>query len=194
MKKRLAVLISGGGTNLQAILDACKKDEINAEVVLVVSSNAQAYGLTRAKNFGIGTVIAQKSDYESNEKRDEYILKELKTAQPDFIVLAGYLGILTDILISAYPKKIINIHPALLPSFGGKNFHGLNVHKAVIEAGEKYSGATVHFVDSGIDTGEILAQEKLAVLDSDTPESLQQRILETIEHKLLIGTLKELCK
>jgi phosphoribosylglycinamide formyltransferase-1 len=183
---KTAVFVSGGGSNLQALIDA------GCNVCLVVSSNPGAFALERAKNSGIPYVIAPLKNFSDAKERDEFILKELCRYGIEFVVLAGYLGILTDVIVAAYERKIINVHPALLPKFGGKSCHGLNVHKAVIEAKERFSGATVHYVDLGVDTGEIIAQEKLEVLTCDTPESLQERILNTIEHKLLARVVCEL--
>jgi len=191
--KKLGILASGGGSNLQAVLDACVAGEINGHVALVISSNPQAFALTRAKNGGVPVFVAALSDFGSREKRDNFILETLQKYAVDYVILAGYLGILTPPLVSAFERRMINIHPSLLPSFGGPGLHGLNVHRAVIAAGEKKSGATVHFVDAGIDTGAVIAQGTLDVLPSDTPESLQARILTEIEHKLLVRVLKELC-
>ncbi|MCL2797581.1 MAG: phosphoribosylglycinamide formyltransferase [Firmicutes bacterium] len=192
--KKLGILVSGGGSNLQAVLDACAAGEINGKVVAVISSNPEAYALTRTKNSGVPAYIAALKNYASREARDAYILEILKKHEVDYVVLAGYLGILTEPLVKAFERRMINIHPALLPKFGGAGLHGLNVHKAVIAAGEKKSGATVHFVDLGIDSGEIIAQESLDVLPSDTPETLQARILSEIEHKLLVCVVKGLCE
>ncbi len=184
--KKIAVFISGGGSNLQALIDA------GCNIKLAVSSNPEALGLKRAKAAGIPCITAPIKSFKDGQQRDEFILKELSRNGIEFIVLAGYLGILSKSLINAYKGSIINIHPALLPNYGGKNYHGLNVHKAVIEAKEKYSGATVHYVDEGIDTGSIIAQGKLEVLAADTPESLQERILNEIEHPLLVKVVKSL--
>jgi len=194
MKTNIAVLISGGGSNLQAIIDAVAKGSLQANICVVVSSNADAYGLERAKQHNIKTFVAPLKQFDSKEARDAAILKTVQAAKADYIVLAGYLGILTPIIIEEYPDKIINIHPSLLPKFGGDGMHGLAVHKAVIAAGEKVSGASVHFVDGGVDTGKVIAQDSLEVLEHDTPESLQKRILENIEHKLLVDTLAKLCE
>ena len=191
--KKLAVLISGGGSNLQAVIDAVAGGEICAGICAVISSNADAYGLQRAKNAGIPTAVASLKEFDSRAERDAFIIKILQAHNPDYVVLAGYLGILTPEFIAAYKNKIINIHPSLLPKFGGDGMHGVGVHKAVIAAGEKISGASVHYVDNGIDTGEVIAQESLVVLPNDTPESLQKRILENIEHKLLVKVLADLC-
>lgn len=193
-KKRLAVLVSGGGTNMQSIIDACERGEINGSVVAVVSSNDEAYALKRAEKHNIPAFVCSLGGGATREERDEKILKILGEYRADYVILAGYLGILTDKLLCAYDFRILNIHPALLPSYGGKSFFGLNVHKAVIADGCKKSGATVHFVGrGGIDTGLIIAQESLDVLPDDTPESLQRRILDNIEHKLFVRVIKDLC-
>jgi len=191
--KNIAILISGGGSNMQAIIDAVETDKMSANIKIVVSSNATAFGLERAKKHDIKTVVASLKDFCSPQMRDKFIIDALAPLDIDYVVLAGYLGILTSDFITNYKNRIVNIHPSLLPKFGGAGMHGLNVHKAVIEAGESFSGATVHFVDAGIDTGTILDQESLRVLSTDTPESLQKRITETIEHKLLVKTLRNLC-
>lgn len=191
---KLGVLISGGGSNLQAILDAIETGEINGSVAVVISSNAEAYGLERAKKYGVPVLVAALKDYGSREARDGAVLQSLEKHGAEYVILAGYLGILTPPLINAFENRILNIHPALLPKFGGAGLHGLHVHEAVIAAGEAVSGATVHFVDENIDTGRIVAQESLKILPSDTPESLQARILTEIEHKLLVRVVKNLCE
>ena len=178
---------------MAAILECIDRGEINGEVAAVISSNAEAYALTRARERGIPAHVCALKDFPSREDRDREILRLLKFYECDYCLLAGYLGIVSPFLVEAYPYRIVNIHPALLPKFGGKGFHGIHVHEAVIKAGEKESGATVHFVDSGTDTGLVIAQRKLAVLDTDTPESLQSRILDQIEHKLFPEVVKLLC-
>ncbi len=193
-KTRLAVLVSGGGSNLQALIDAIYvRGEIDGDISVVISSNAGAFALKRAEQFRIPAAVASLKDHGSPESRDAFILKTLREYAADYVILAGYLGILTDGLVKAYENRIVNIHPALLPKFGGKNYHGLNVHRAVIEAGERKSGATVHFVDTGVDTGLAIAQESLKVLPEDTPQSLQARILDEIEHPLLVRVVRDLC-
>jgi len=192
-KKRIAVLCSGGGTNMQALIDAVERGDINAEIKLVISSNSKAFALERAKKHSIKTAVCAIADFGNPIERDLQIVKLLKEHNIDLVVLAGYLGILSSAIFERFTNPIINIHPSLLPKFGGSGMHGLNVHKAVIEAGESKSGATVHFVDSGIDTGDIIEQDSLDVLDGDTAESLQQRILNNIEHKLLVKAVKQLC-
>lgn len=193
-KKRLAVLVSGGGTNMQSIIDATERGEIDGSVVVVISSNEEAFALKRAEKHNIPAFVCSLKNGVSREERDNKILALLNEYRADYVILAGYLGILTDSLIVAYDNRILNIHPALLPAYGGKSFFGLNVHKAVIADKCKYSGATVHFVGrGGIDTGLIIAQEKLEVLPADTPESLQRRILDNIEHKLFVRVIRDLC-
>lgn len=193
MKKRIAFLVSGGGTNMQAVIDAIEDGTVNAQPVLVVSSSDKAYALERAAKHGIDAVVLKKSDFASGEERDRELLKTLDGYKVDLVVLAGYLGILSPFITDAYQRKIINIHPALLPKFGGKGFHGLNVHRAVLAAGERVSGATVHYVDAGTDTGEIIRQAEVPVIAGDTPESLAKRILDTAEHPLLVSVVRDLC-
>ncbi len=192
--KNIAVLVSGSGSNMQAIIDKTLSGDILGRVCVVISSNKDAYALERAEKHGIKTFVAPLKDYENAKLRDEYIKEILDSFQVDYILLAGYLGIVTSTLVSNYKNRIINIHPALLPKYGGHKFFGLNVHKAVIDAGEKKSGATVHFVDENIDTGLIIDSQSLDVLPSDTPQTLQTRILDTIEHKLFCQVVSDLCK
>lgn len=188
--KKLVVLISGTGSNMTSILTACTNNRINGKVVAVISSNAEAKGLITAKNHGIDTYVFSKKEY--GDARDTEMVKVISGYQPDFVILAGYLGIITKPLLDAYPMRIINIHPALLPKHGGKNYFGLNVHRAVIEAGDKKSGPTVHYVDEGTDTGPIINQQKVEVKKNDTPEILQKRVLKA-EHKLFVKTIRQLC-
>lgn len=174
---KIAVMVSGSGSNLQAILDHVKSGGIRgAEVALVISDQAQAYALTRAKENGIPGLYIKKDP--------KAVLKALKEHGIDLIVLAGYLSILEPELIEAYDHRILNIHPSLIPKYSGKGFYGMHVHRAVIAAGEKESGATVHYVDAGIDTGQIILQRKVAVSPEDTAESLQKKVL-AIEHQIL---------
>ena len=191
--KKLALLVSGSGTNMQAIIDACKNGSIDGRIALVISSNEEAYALVRARSAGIQTYVCSKKNFTSTEERDREILRLLKLHDVDYVVLAGYLGILPDFIIDKYPNRIVNIHPALLPKFGGKNFYGIHVHTAVIEAGEEESGATAHFVTKDIDGGPIIRQRKLKVFKGDTPESLQRRILEQIEHPMFVSVIRDLC-
>ena len=193
--KRLVYLVSGGGTNMQAVLDAIASGEIKAESLEVISSNHEAYALERAKRSKVPTKVFARADFGgSAEKRDEALLHELKRLNPDYILLVGYLGILSEDIIREFEYRIINIHPALLPDFGGSGFFGLNVHKAVLAAGVKTTGATVHFVGDEIDGGLIIRQKSTFVLDDDTPESLQKRVLDECEHPLLVGVVRDLCE
>ena len=181
----ISVMASGGGTNFQAILDALDAGEIkNAAVKLLIASNDKAYAIERAKSHGINTVVIPRKAYPDDEAMAEAILKALDEAETDLIVLAGYMSILSPKIIEKYSGRIINIHPSLIPRFCGKGMYGLKVHEAVIAAGETETGATVHYVDEGVDTGEIILQEKVPVMPGDTPEVLQQRVLKT-EHKIL---------
>ena len=192
--KRIAFLVSGGGTDMQSVLDAIDDGKINAVPVLVISSNAAAYALTRAKQHGIDAVALERKAFgDDYAARDRELLRLLQEYRVDLVVMAGYLGILSPFILDAYPKKIINIHPALLPKFGGKGFFGMNVHRAVLAAGETVSGATVHYAANDIDTGEIIRQASVPVLPDDTPESLAARVLET-EHKLFPEAIADLCR
>lgn len=185
---RMAVLVSGGGTNLQSVIDAVEAGVLSSQIVCVISNKETAYGLERARKHNIPAYFINPKQ----EGYDEKLLANLEEEKVDLVVLAGYLKILSPSLIQSYKHRIINIHPSLLPKFGGKGFYGIHVHEAVIAAGEKESGATVHYVDEGVDTGEILLQRKIAVEVSDTPESLQAKILEQIEHKILVEAIKKL--
>ena len=184
MLKNIAVFVSGSGTNLQAIIDSIKLGQIkNARISLVVASKEGIYALERAKRENIPALIYKKANYPSLDKMFEEITIELEKRQIDLIVLAGYLLILTPNIVKRYRNRIINIHPSLIPKYSGDGFYGMKVHKAVIENKEEYSGATVHFVDEGTDTGEIILQERVKVYENDTPETLAERVLE-LEHKL----------
>lgn len=183
---RIAVLVSGGGTNLQAIIDSMKQGKItNTEIGVVISNKEQAYALERARQHGIKTAVVSPKDYESREEFDMALCKTLDSYQVDLIVLAGYLVILPKVIIERYPGKIINIHPSLIPSFCGPGFYGLRVHEAVLERGNKITGATVHFVDEGTDTGPIILQKAVGVREQDTPEILQKRVMEEAEWVIL---------
>jgi len=184
MTLKIAVFISGGGTNLQALIDACKADSLKAVIAAVISNNSKAYGLVRARLAGIDTYHISSKIYPDEEAYLEAILEIMQKHEIGLIVLAGYMKLLPSKLVKQYYGRIINIHPALLPHYGGKGMYGLNVHKAVIESGDKYSGATVHLVDERYDTGPILIQRRVAVLPDDTPETLAARVLET-EHQIL---------
>lgn len=191
--KNIAVMFSGNGTDFQALIDGQKRNAFDGRIVVAVTSNGAAYGIERAKAADIDCYVCRKKDFASEVERDKRVVEIFEQYNVDLIVLAGYLGILTAPLIDKYSGRMINIHPALLPKFGGKGMYGLHVHEAVIKAGEKESGATVHYVDGGTDTGEIILQRRLEVSADDTPESLQKRILETIEHPLLVEAVAMLC-
>ncbi len=183
---RVAVCVSGGGTNLQAIIDALKSGKIrDAQIVRVISNNKNAYALTRAQNAGIEGVCVSPRDYENREKFNEALLECLKEADPDLIVLAGFMVAVPANVIEAYRGRIINIHPALIPSFCGKGYYGLHVHEKVLQRGAKVTGATVHFVDEDLDHGPILLQKAVEVREGDTPEVLQRRVMEEAEWILL---------
>ena len=183
---RVLVCVSGGGTNLQAIIDGIQKGNIrNTEVVRVLSNNQNAYALERAKKAGIEAVYVSPKDYASREEFNKALLESVRAAKPDLIVLAGFLVAIPSIMTAAYPNKIINIHPSLIPSFCGKGFYGLKVHEAALARGVKYTGATVHYVDDGTDTGPIILQKPVEVLPDDTPEVLQKRVMEQAEWTIL---------
>ncbi len=183
---RIAVLVSGGGTNLQAIIDAIKSGAVtDAEISGVISSKHGAYALTRCSENGIPSKVVALKDYADKAARDEALVMAVQSFSPDLVVLAGFLTILPKRLIKLYPNKIINIHPSLIPSFCGDGFYGLKVHERVLERGVKVTGATVHFVDEGTDTGPILMQKAVEVLPGDTPESLQLRVMQEAEWKIL---------
>lgn len=183
---RVCVCVSGGGTNLQAIMDAIDAGTItNAQIVRVISNNKGAYALERARGKGIDAVAVSPKDYEDRELFNEAFLHCVDEAKPDLIVLAGFLVVLPPVLIKKYEGHIINIHPALIPSFCGKGYYGLRVHEAALARGVKITGATVHFVDEGTDTGPIILQKAVEVLPGDTPEILQRRVMEQAEWVIL---------
>ncbi len=191
--KRLCVFASGSGSDFQSIIDGVASGLIDGKIELLVASKPDIYAIERAKAAGIEYVVFNKNDYESTVKMYDVLVPLLNEKRIDLIILAGYLTVLTPNIVSAFKNKIINIHPSLIPKYCGDGFYGMRVHRAVIAGGEKESGATVHYVDEGTDTGAIIAQEKVPVLDGDTPESLQARVLE-LEHKLLPKTVAKLCK
>ena len=194
-KKRIAVLVSGGGTNLQALIDAQGRGEIvGGEIVAVISSKKGAYALERAANAGIPGFVFSRKKFDSNRAITVAIVEKLKELEIDLVVLAGCMIIFTEELVEAYPNAIINVHPALIPSFCGKGFYGLHVHEAALEYGVKLSGATVHFVSEECDGGPIIAQKAVPVLEGDTPESLQLRIMEQAEWKLLPEAVSLFCQ
>lgn len=187
----ISVLVSGGGTNLQAIIDGIKKGDIRgAKIGLVLASNPDAYALERAAKEGIKTAVINKNMEQDIKKRSQLIIDALDDSHTDMIVLAGYMSILDESLVKKYNKRIINIHPSLIPKHCGKGYYGERVHKSVIKAGDKESGATVHYVDEGVDTGEIIRQEKVEVLPQDTPEDLAKRVLK-VEHHILVESINE---
>ena len=189
-KTRIAVFISGSGSNLQSIIDNIENGNLNCEISYVVADR-KCFGLQRAEKHGIKSIMLDKKLF-GNKLSDEIsAILENDIEKTDYIVLAGYLSILSESFINKWTRKIINIHPSLLPKFGGKGMYGMNVHRAVIEAKETESGCTIHFVDTGVDTGEIILQIKVPVLSDDTPEILQKRVLEK-EHILLIEGIKKL--
>ncbi|MDR1094109.1 MAG: phosphoribosylglycinamide formyltransferase [Clostridiales bacterium] len=191
--KRLAVLVSGGGTNMQAVMDGIAGGEVDGEIVAVISSNAKAYALERARANKIPAHVCALKDYPTGEERDDAILKILQAARAEYVLLAGYLGILTDSLLNAYENRVLNIHPSLLPSFGGRGCHGLKVHEAALRRGVKVTGATAHFVSREVDAGPIVLQKAVPVLDGDTPETLQKRVMEQAEYVVFPEAVKLLC-
>ncbi|MCR4956638.1 MAG: phosphoribosylglycinamide formyltransferase [Lachnospiraceae bacterium] len=178
----VAVLVSGGGTNLQAIIDA---NIPNVDIKLVISNNKKAYALERAKNAGIKALCLSPKDYEDRELFHEDLIKTLQEHEIQLVVLAGFLVNISPKMVQAFPRKIINIHPSLIPSFCGKGYYGLHVHEAALERGVKVTGATVHYVDEGTDTGPIILQKPVMVEKGDTPEILQKRVMEQAEWVIL---------
>ncbi|MBQ7794319.1 MAG: phosphoribosylglycinamide formyltransferase [Clostridia bacterium] len=192
MLKRIAVLVSGGGTNLQALIDAQKSGIIKSgEIVAVVSNKPDVYALERAKNAGIETAVITKKEYgsEFDSKLAEYLTEK----KVDVVVLAGFLAIIGKPLLDAFPNRIINVHPSLIPSFCGEGFYGLKVHEAALEYGVKVTGATVHFVNEITDGGKIIMQKAVEIKDGDTPEILQKRVMEEAEWKILPEACEKLC-
>lgn len=184
--KNIVVLVSGGGTNLQAIIDAQNRGEIpNGKITCVISSKADVYALKRAEKNNIPTRVIPRKEYPDVFSYSKAVLTALNEEMADLVVLAGFMTILDEIVTKAYPYKIINVHPALIPSFCGKGYYGLKVHEAVLEYGVKITGATVHFVNEEADAGAIILQGTVDVLNGDTPELLQQRVMENVEWKLL---------
>lgn len=181
---RIGALVSGGGTNLQAIIDAIDTQGIDAEIVSVVSNKAGAYALERAKNKNIEACVISKKDYTEPGEYEKALVKHFKDRNVDLIVLAGFMVILNEVFVNAFENRIINIHPALIPSFCGEGFYGLHVHEAALKAGVKVTGATVHFVTADCDAGPIILQKAVEIEDDDTPESLQKRVMEQAEWKI----------
>ncbi len=187
---RIAVMVSGGGTNLQAIIDAVADGRIHdTEIVRVISNKADAYALQRAKDSGIEAVSVTRSEYSDRMDFDRALLKALDEVAPDLVVLAGFLVVLSPEIIKKYKGRIINIHPSLIPSFCGEGYYGLRVHEEALKRGVKITGATVHFVDEGCDTGPIIMQKAVEVRQDDTPETLQRRVMEQAEWKILPETI-----
>ncbi|MDF2474098.1 MAG: formyltetrahydrofolate-dependent phosphoribosylglycinamide formyltransferase [Anaerocolumna sp.] len=183
---RIAVLVSGGGTNLQAIIDSIADGRItNAMIAVVISNKKDVYALERAKQNGIPSCVVTPKDYNTREEFSQVLLDTIDSYKTDLIVLAGYLVIIPELLIQKYRNKIINVHPSLIPSFCGPGYYGLKVHEGVLARGNKITGATVHFVDEGTDTGPIILQKAVQVEEDDTPEILQRRVMEEAEWKIL---------
>lgn len=185
-KTRIAVMVSGGGTNLQALIDAEREGKIKSgEIVLVVSSSAEAFAVKRAENAGIPAAIIPRRQCSSQEEFEERIVSKLREYAVELIVLAGFMSILSEDFVRKYPKRIINVHPSLIPSFCGKGFYGLHVHEAALKYGVKVTGATVHYVNEIADGGEVIMQKAVSVCDGDTPESLQMRVMRLAEWRIL---------
>ncbi len=193
-KARIAVLVSGGGTNLQALIDAEKAEKlVSGKIELVISNKTEAFALERAKNAGIKTETVIKKQLGSAEAFEAKLMSLISANNIDIIVLAGFMSILSENFTRAYPKRIINVHPSLIPSFCGKGFYGLNVHKAALDYGVKVTGATVHFVNEITDGGEIIMQKAVSVRENDTPETLQKRVMKLAEWKILPAALEKVC-
>lgn len=185
----VGVLASGNGTNLQAILDACQTGKIPAQVVVVISNEPNAFALERARKHGVDTVIVNHRDFENRERFEEKLIQELDSRNVGLVCLAGFMRILTPFFVNHYQGRMMNIHPALLPLFGGKGFYGEKVHQAALESGMKFSGCTVHFVTAETDGGPIILQAMVPILDDDTPETLAARIHEK-EHEIYPEAVK----
>ena len=195
MSKRIAVLVSGGGTNLQALIDAQARNELGGgEIAAVISSKHGAYALERAAKAGIPGYVLPRKEFNSNRAMTVALVEMLKGLDIDLVVLAGCMIIFTEELVDAYPNAIMNVHPALIPSFCGPGYYGLHVHEEALRYGVKLSGATVHFVSAECDGGPIIAQKAVAVEENDTPETLQKRIMEQAEWKLLPEAVRLFCQ
>lgn len=191
----IAVLVSGGGTNLQALIDAEKRGEIvNGKITCVISSKPGVYALERAEKNGIPTVVIARSDYKDIASYTAAVTKELQDRKANLVVYAGFMTILDSQIVKAFPGKMMNVHPALIPSFCGKGFYGLHVHEAVLESGVKLTGATVHFVTEECDGGPIIMQKAVPVLKGDTPEVLQKRVMQECEWKILPESVSLFCQ
>lgn len=187
----ISILVSGGGSNMQAIIDGIKCGEIEgAKVALVVSSSTKAYAIERAKHEGIPVKIISSKNIEDEKQREDALLSALKEADTDIILLAGYMKILPASIVREYKDRILNIHPSLIPKHCGKGYYGKIVHESVLAAGDTESGATVHFVDEGVDTGRIIIQKKVQVLEGDTADTLAERVLD-VEHEIIVEAVKE---
>ncbi len=194
LKAKIAVLVSGGGTNLQALIDAQNSGIIHSgEIALVISNNANAYALTRAENAGIEHLYISKKELKSQEAFEDALIAALEERGIDLIVLAGFMSILSERFTARYDHRIINVHPSLIPSFCGQGFYGLRVHEAALKKGVKVTGATVHFVNEIPDGGEIIAQKAVEILDGDTPEILQRRVMEQAEWIILPASVEKVC-
>ncbi len=192
---RLLVLVSGGGTNLQAVIDGIKDGTIgDTKIVKVISNKRDAYALARAENAGIETEVISRRDYETKEDFEKALSEGIMKADPDLIVLAGFLVVLPAGIVKNFENRIINIHPSLIPSFCGKNFYGLRVHEEALKRGVKLTGATVHFVDEGCDSGPIILQKAVEVKETDTPEILQKRVMEQAEWKIMPEAINLIAK
>ena len=195
MQKRIAVLVSGGGTNLQALIDAQGRGEIvNGEIAAVISSKEGAFALERAAKAGIPGFVVARKDFVSNQAMTIALVEKLKELDIDLVVLAGFMVILTEEMVRAYPNAILNVHPALIPSFCGPGYYGLHVHEKALEYGVKLSGATVHFVSEECDGGPIVLQKAVPVEEGDTPETLQRRIMEQAEWIILPRAVSLFCQ
>ena len=195
MSKRIAVLVSGGGTNLQALIDAQGRGElVNGRISAVISSTPDAFALERAKKAGIPTYVVARKSYPSSQAMTAALVEKLRALDIDLVVLAGFMVILTGEMVRAFPNAILNVHPALIPSFAGPGCYGLHVHEKALEYGVKLSGATVHFVSEECDGGPIVLQKAVEVLPDDTPEVLQRRIMEQCEWKLLPQAVSLFCQ
>lgn len=193
--KNIVVLVSGGGTNLQALIDAQARGEIKGgKITCVIASNAEAYALERAKNNGIATRVLVRKEYPDVHAYSKAMLDALNEEKADLVVYAGFMTILDETLCRAFPNKMINVHPALIPSFCGKGFYGLHVHEAALSKGVKVTGATVHFVTEVCDGGPIILQDTVPVLNGDTPEILQRRVMENVEWKILPKAVSLFCE
>lgn len=191
--KRIAIFASGSGSDMQSVIDGCENGDINGKVVILIANKNDIFAIERAKKHNIPYKIFTLKDFGGAEARDSAIVETLNLIKVDLIVLAGYLSIVTPLLVKAYEHKIINIHPSLIPKHCGVGFYGMKVHESVIASGDKESGATVHYVDEGADTGKIIEQVVVPVLESDSPQELQKRVLRE-EHILLPKVVSRLCK